>query len=96
MPARYNGRTRRSLLIRSARSYRKELRYPYRPLPHTIRQLSEDFGETYFFPVNAFVFVVCTLALLLAKVNSIFEDFFTFGKVGGICAGMDVLLEDMH
>ena len=80
----------------SVRGYQKVLLSPDSSLPRSFRQLSVDFGVNYFFPVNAFVFVVCTLALLLAKVNSIFKDFFTFGEVGGICAGMDALLEDMH
>jgi hypothetical protein len=53
-------------------------------------------GGLLFFGQRLCFCVVCTLALLLAKVNRIFSGNFTFGDVGGILAGGEILLGDMH
>ena len=53
-------------------------------------------GGLLFFGQRLCFCVVCALALLLAKVNRIFSGNFTFGDVGGILAGGEILLGDMH
>ena len=74
-------------------------RYFIRPTHHCLAASGnslEILGRVTFFRSTPVFCVVCTLALLLAKVNRIFSGNFTFGDVGGILAGGEILLGDMH